>query len=115
MKMFLATLIAVSALNAQHPASEKTAAAVSNNKSVIMIDPKARAADFVQAFDILRKDKPTLKISIKIANGMNLNSVSDVIATQGGTLLMIKYSSSSGLKYQIVPVEDIVEIAYSST
>lgn len=115
MKLLFAALIAVSALNAVPPASEKTAVAVSNSKSVIIIDPKARAADFVQAFDILRKDKPTLKISIKIANGMNLNSVSEVIATQGGTLLMIKYSSNAGLKYQIVPVEDIEEIAYSST
>lgn len=82
----------------------------SQSRSMIVIDPKVRSEDYVKAFDLLHKDKPTLKISIHTHEG-NLNNVTDV--TSGGTLLIIKTLSNQGIKTQIVPVEEIVEITYS--
>ena len=84
-----------------------------HNKGVIVIDAKARAADCAQVFDSLRKDKPTLKVMVRTAD-MTYMGVADVTAANGGTLLMLKIPSSQGTKLQIVPVDQIVEINYST-
>ena len=90
----------------------KAAAAATGNKSIIVIEPKARAQDYIQAFDQLRKDKPTLKIMVRLTNGVAL-TVSELSATSGGTLLLMKSLSSQGTRIQVVPVEEIMEITYS--
>ena len=97
------------------PQKSAAASSTQSGKSLLMIDPKARAQDYVQAFDLLRKDKPTQKIMIILFNGMILTSVGEITASVNGTLLLIKYNSTSGNKYQVVPVEEIAEIAYSSS
>lgn len=83
-----------------------------HGKSMIVIDSKARANDYVQAFDFLRKDKPTFRIMIR-TNDTVYTGVTDVSVAAGGTLLMIKVPSNQGIRTQIVPVEQIMEINYS--
>lgn len=111
----IAIILAATALNTQE--APKTApnsvAADSASKSTLLIDAKARASDYVQAFDTLRKDKPTLKIILTMASGLSISNVMEVASTANGTLLLIKSSSTAGNKYQIVPIEDIKELAYS--
>lgn len=109
---FLPILFFGSALFAQE-ATPTAAAASTMNRSLVMIDPKGRSNDYVQAFDFLRKDKPTQKIMVRIMNGMTLSNVTEITAAQSGTLLMIKFLSNSGNKIQIVPIEDIMELNYS--
>jgi hypothetical protein len=84
----------------------------SQTKSIIVIDPKARASDYAQVFEFLRKDKPTQRITVRTADAM-LMGVTDITPSTGGTLLIIKAQSSQGLKIQVIPVEQIVEISYS--
>lgn len=114
---YLILLLLTGALIAQEKpqassAQAPVAAMDEQGRSVMIIDPKARAADFAQAFDFLRKDKPTLKIMVRTLDARILN-VTDVTASAGGTLLMIKILSSQGVKTQILPVEQIMEINYS--
>lgn len=94
------------------PPAAVAATTTTTNKSVMIIDPKARANDFVQAFDLLRKDKPTLKIGVRTSSGMVMN-VTDITAAPGGTLLWIRVLSNQGTKIQVVPVEEMMEINYS--
>ncbi len=94
------------------PASASPLVSTTTNKSVIVIDPKARANDYVQAFDFLRKDKPTLKIAVHTTSAA-IQNVTDITATSGGTLLLLKIFSNQGTRTQIVPVEEIMEINYS--
>ncbi|MBU6382733.1 MAG: hypothetical protein KGQ49_03545 [Verrucomicrobia bacterium] len=111
----IACLCAACALCAQDmakPSHDAIASIPNTGKSVILIEPKARAADFAQAFDMLRKDRPTQKIIIRTAAG-ELNNVTDVSASTGGTLLMIKMLSSQGVRITIVPIEQVMEIGYS--
>lgn len=82
------------------------------NKNIMVIDPKARASDYVQAFDFLRKDKPTLRIMIRTADTL-FTGVTDITASTGGTLLMVKVLSTQGSRTQIIPIEQILEINYS--
>jgi hypothetical protein len=88
---------------------------ISGNKSILVIEPKSRANDWVQAFDLLRRDKPTLKIMIRTYSGMTLANVTDLTVAHGGTLFIVRVLSNQGSKYQILPVEEIVEVAYSPT
>lgn len=95
------------------PAASIAAAKTSQPGSFFVIDPKTRATDYVQAFDFLRKDKPTLKIRILLSNGQELSQVTDLSTTHGGSLLLAKYLSNQGTKYQIIPVEELGELSYS--
>ena len=82
------------------------------DKSILSIDPKNRASDYVQAFELLRKEKPSTKINLRISTGGPL-VLSELTASSHGTLLFAKVSTNSGAKYLIIPIEEIVEIAYS--
>jgi hypothetical protein len=94
------------------PKQQAPAAATFSNKNVIVIDPKVRANDYINAFDLLKKDKPTLKIMVRTTNQI-LSNVTEISTTPGGTLLIIKLVSSQGSKTQIVPVEEILDVSYS--
>ncbi|MES2272749.1 MAG: hypothetical protein V4487_00955 [Chlamydiota bacterium] len=83
------------------------------SKSTIVIESKGRAGDYVQAFEMLRKEKPTLKIMIRTVSGMVYSNVTDLTAAQNGTLLLMKVLSNQGTKLQILPVEELMEMTYS--
>lgn len=113
--LIIATLLAV-----QEPAMpEKSmpplpaAAAVSKDAhNLIVIEPKSRAKDYAQAFELLRKDKPSQKINIQTSSG-TLANVAELTPAENGTLMLIKVPFTQGTKYLIVPIEDIKEISYS--
>jgi hypothetical protein len=113
MKIIPFVLLTTGLLAQEATPKPPTAAITStNNKSIIMIDSKTRANDWCQAFDALRKDKPTLKIMALTSSGV-LQNVTDITAPSGGTLLMVKLLSNQGIKTQFVPVEEMMEITYS--
>ena len=94
---------------------KKTQAALSihqSNASIIVIEPKSRAEDLAQAFNTLRKDKPSLRITVTGTYGI-LHGVTELQASEGGTLVLIKMLSTQGSQTIIVPVEQIVEIGYT--
>jgi len=99
------------------PPTEKPApaymAASGNTRAIFPIDPKGRANDLIQAFDLLRKEKPTLKITLRTMSGMVFTNVSEVSAAANGTILFIKYLSNQGTKTQMVLIEEILEVSYS--
>ncbi len=112
---YITFLLMIQALLAQDPpktAPEAAAAKADSTKSMMLIDPKARANDFAQAFEFLRKDKPTQKIQIRTSNTV-LQSVSEVSASSGGTFLMIKLLTNQGVRVEFVPIEQVMEIQYS--
>jgi len=103
---------AATAADKTPPAAPVAAAAIPDVRSSLLIDPKSRAHDFAQAFELLRREKPTLKINIQTPNGPIAN-VAELTAADNGTLMLVKVPFSQGTKYLVVPIEDIKEIAYS--
>lgn len=83
-----------------------------SGKSVVIIDPKARSKDLAEAFVLLRKEKPSHKITVATVHGI-LNGVTDLQPSSGGTLIILKLLSSQGSEMNIIPVEQIVEIGYT--
>lgn len=92
---------------------QKAAAISETEKSVLFIDPKHRATDYVQAFELLRKDKPSVKISLKTLGNTLIPNIAELTASSNGTLLFVKIPSNQGSKFIVIPIEEIVEIAYS--
>jgi hypothetical protein len=83
-------------------------------QAIFPIDHKHRTSDIVQAYDLLRKDKPTLKIALRTSGGVIFANVTELSAASGGTLLFVKNLSQQGAKYTILPVEEVAEINYSN-
>lgn len=100
------------AQDAATPLNQSAAALDSSSKSVMLIDPKARASDFAQAFDFMRKDRPTQKIMIRTTTSELMN-VTDITPSSAGTLLLVKTLSSQGVRTTIVPIEQILGVSYS--
>ncbi|MBI5273196.1 MAG: hypothetical protein HY861_04355 [Chlamydiia bacterium] len=80
--------------------------------STMLIDPKMRALDFVHAFELLHKDKPTQKINLQTSAGTLMN-IGEMSVADNGTLLFVKVPFNQGVKYAIVPIEEVEEIVYS--
>jgi UDP-N-acetylenolpyruvoylglucosamine reductase len=112
MRLLLVSLIATSLY------AEETSIIDSLNqilpKTVFSIDHKHRTKDIIQAYDLLKREKPTLKVALRTTEGSFFENVTELTAASGGTLLFVKNLSKHGSKYTILPVEEIAEINYSN-
>ncbi|MFA5249987.1 MAG: hypothetical protein WC371_01070 [Parachlamydiales bacterium] len=84
----------------------------SKTKSVLAIDAKKRAEDYLKAYELMRKEKPSSKIFFKLANGSSLQNIVDLVVLENGTLILFKTTTSQGLRYEIVPIEEIVLLSH---
>ena len=85
---------------------------MTGEKTTILIQAKARADDLTQAFDTFKKEKPTYRISARLANGDTLANILELTAMPNGTLFIAKVSTSLGSKIQLVSVDDIVDFYF---
>jgi hypothetical protein len=115
--LFLASFAAIS-LHAQDSddmkKSQMAAISEGNAKSIMMIDPKDRAGDFIKAFDTLRKEIAPTKIYFHIAKGSPITGIMDVSLMDNGTLMIFRVSTPQGPQYKIVPVEDVLDVTHSN-
>ena len=105
--LFITTLFAEEAMKPPPATFAST-----ETKTLMMIDPKDRAKDYLYAFDLLKKDKPSLKMMIRTPHA-TYNNISELVLSPQGTLIIIKNLSNQGSKIQIIPIEDMVEVNYS--
>ncbi|NGX37761.1 MAG: hypothetical protein K1000chlam2_00923 [Chlamydiae bacterium] len=80
------------------------------SRSVMIIDPKERANDYMKAFEMLRQEKSTSKVFFDLSDGSKISSVIDMKLMPGGSLVIFRYSTPHGIKYQVVEIEDILGI-----
>jgi len=84
----------------------------SNSKSVMIVDPKARAADYEAAFNLLKQEKSTAKVVFELADGEKISNVIDMKMMPNNTLVVFRYSTPQGIRFQAVEIEDIVGIMH---
>ncbi len=84
----------------------------SYRKSSLMIDPTMRALDYQQAYETLRKEKPSNKVCISLLNGSSLSNIIEMQKMANSTLFLIRYNSPQGIKIQAVELESIIGIGY---
>lgn len=77
------------------------------------LDPKSRARDYVQAFEILRKEKSVSRVYFKTISGTLLQNIMEMTPMENGSLILFKLNTPQGIKYQVVKVEEIVTLHHN--
>ncbi len=78
----------------------------------MMVTPAARAADFQQAFELLKKEKSSGKVYFELSDGTTINNVIDMAPMSNSTVILFRFNSSQGIQFQVVKIEDIVNLRY---
>ncbi len=87
--------------------------AVSNSSlSYMVIDLKMRAQDFKEAFETLRKEKTAGKVFFQLMNGSTISNIIDMTLMANSTLILFRFNSTQGIRFQLVKVEEIASISY---
>ena len=79
-------------------------------KSWIQLTPAQRGADYIQAFNLLKKEKGTDKVYFQLTDGSQITSVVEITPMTEYSLLFIRYSSPQGMQSRIVPLENIAAL-----
>ena len=74
---------------------------------VMIIPLEMRAKDFEEAFAYLRRMNATGKVIVKLHNGSQIVDILGIDRLPGGTMLVFKLNSVTGMKYHIVKIEEI--------
>jgi hypothetical protein len=90
----------------------KTPAPENSARSLMLIDPKARASDYLKAFEALRQEKATSKVIFELADGSTISNVIDMKLMPEQTLIVFRYNTVQGVKFQVVAIEDLVGIRH---
>lgn len=78
----------------------------------VMIDPKARALDYVEAFNKLRQEKTAGKVVFVCKDGSCISNIIDLQVMEHGSLLLLRYNSSQGIKFRVIALEDIQRLEH---
>ncbi|MBS0621035.1 MAG: hypothetical protein JSS61_06215 [Verrucomicrobia bacterium] len=81
-------------------------------KSYMLITPQSRAADYLQAFEILRKEKTAGKVFFELRDGSMISNVIEISTLPNSTLLLCRYNSNQGIKFQVIKIEEIATLSY---
>lgn len=80
------------------------------SRSVMIIDPKERATDYQKAFEMLSQEKSAGKVYFEIAGGKQITNVIDMKVMPSSTLIVFRFNTPQGIKFQAVEIEDILGI-----
>lgn len=81
-------------------------------QSYMMISPVARAQDLLQAYEALRKEKTSAKVFFQLVDGSALYNVIEMTLMSNSTLILFRLNTPQGIRFQLVKVEDILNINY---
>jgi len=98
--------------SSQKTQTEMAAQMGDNSKSVMIIDPQARAADYEAAFNLLKQEKSTAKVVFHLADGQKISNVIDMKMMPNNTIVIFRYSTPQGIRFQAVEIEDIDSIMH---
>ncbi len=80
--------------------------------SYMQIEPHARALDYQQAFEQLRKEKTSGKVYFQLTNGNTISNIIDMTLMPNSTLILFRFNSTQGIKFQTVKIEEISSLNY---
>lgn len=80
-------------------------------KDIIVIEPKLRAEDFLEAHELMKRGKSPQKIVFHLSDGRSLTNVLEMKVMKNGTLLLFKINTSVGNQYELVPIENLLTIS----
>ncbi len=81
-------------------------------RSIMIINPKERAGDYLKAWELLKQERSTAKVYFELADGSKISNVIDMKLMPGDTLIVFRYNTPQGIRYQVVEIEDILGIMH---
>ncbi len=81
-------------------------------QNYMLISPQERASDYQKAFEQLKKEKTTAKVYFQLSDGSTISNIIDMNLLPSSTLILFRYNSSQGVKYQVVKIEEITNLSY---
>ncbi len=100
----------------QIPQKQKELQAVAQmthpSRSIMIVSPKERANDYLKAWELLKQEKSTAKVYFDLSDGTKISNVIDMKLMPNDTLIVFRYSTPQGIKFQVVEVEDILGIMH---
>jgi hypothetical protein len=94
-------------------ASSARIAISTQGRSTILIEAKARSDDLTKAYEALKREKPTLRISAHTVDGKGLANIMDITPMPNGTLLLLRLSTAQGTTYQLISIDEILDLYYN--
>ena len=76
------------------------------------INAKARADDYIQAFDMLRKEKTAGKVQFVLKDGSIITNIIDIQLMQQGSLMIFRFNSPQGIFLRVVALEEILRLEH---
>ena len=93
-------------------AQTPTTSVGAQEKKTMLIDPKSRALDYQQAFELLRKEKTANKVIFLLTDGSSISNIIDMKIMNNGSILLFRFETPQGIKYQAVEIEGIVALMH---
>jgi len=84
--------------------------ATSPSRSLMMINPKERAADYASAFEALRQEKSSARVFFRLADDTKITNVIDMKLMPNSTLVLFRFTTAQGVRFHVTEIEDIVSI-----
>lgn len=81
-----------------------------NSRSVMILDPKSRANDYLEAFNLLKAEKSTAKIVFHLVDGQKISNVIDMKMMPNNTIVVFRYNAPQGVTLRAVEIESIESI-----
>lgn len=79
-------------------------------RSFLQLTAKERSTDYIEAFNLLKKEKGTDKVVFHFLDGSTISGIVDIQPTSQNTLLFFRYNSNAGVQIKVMPLETIVGI-----
>ena len=84
----------------------------SSELNSLVIEPKARASDYKDAFDYLRKEKATNKVFVKLIDGSMIQNIIEISLMPSNTVFLVRYNTPQGIKLRALELELIQGVGY---
>lgn len=86
---------------------EALTSSAGSSRSIMVVDPKQRADDYIRAFEMLKQEKSSNKVYFEIAGGKKITNVIDLKLLPNNTLIMFRFNTPDGINFEVVEIEDI--------
>lgn len=109
----LACLFFLQTTPTKTPSNEmKALAEMQSSRSVMLITPEQRAADYVKAFELLKAEKSSSKVFFELADGSKISNVVEMTPMPNFTMIVFQYNTSQGIQYKVVETADILGVMH---
>jgi hypothetical protein len=92
--------------------AEEEASSPKQPSSQYAIDGKSRAHDYLQAFDLLKKEKTANKVQFVLKDNSLITNIIDIQLMEQGSLMVFRFNTTQGIRYRVVPLEEIVRLEH---